>query len=291
MRPGKKAVWSITVIAFCLFLFSCAGAEQDKTIPETSKFAAKYEFEVPQYDGQPFVEINHNQPVFDKDLKTEESFEKYGKLDKRGRCTSATANLSQDTQPRPDEQRGDISSVHPSGWKSEQGWERCHLIGWQLSGENDNKRNLVTGTHYMNVDGMMPFENEVAEYIRESGNHVLYRVTPVFEGKNMVCTGVQMQAESVEDHGKGVSYKVFCFNVSPGREINYKTGEITITDQVAASENSFERTYVLNTNTMRFHYPSCSGAANIAEHNKETVHSSREELMKQGYAPCGICEP
>ena len=107
----------------------------------------------------------------------------------------------------------------------------------------------------------------------------------------MVCTGVQMQAESVEDHGKGVSYNVFCFNVSPGREINYKTGEITITDQVAASENSFERTYVLNTNTMRFHYPSCSGAANIAEHNKETVHSSREELMKQGYAPCGICEP
>jgi len=249
------------------------------------------DFEIPPYDGRASVPINGNVPVFDESRKTTESFEEYGEKDKHGRCTVAFANLSTDTQPAADEVRGDISAIHPSGWRSGQGWERCHLIGWALSGENDNPRNLVTGTHYMNVDGMLPYENKVNWYISETGNHVLYEVTPIYKGKNPICEGVHMQAESVEDDGRGVSFNVFCFNVSPGHDIDYKTGEITVVDQDVVSRNAFERGYVLNTNSMKFHYPSCSSVAKIAEHNKQVVTTSREELMKQGYEPCGSCEP
>lgn len=249
------------------------------------------DFEIPEYTGQPSVTVNDNVPIFDDALKTEKSFESYGKLDKHGRCTTALANLSIELQPSANEERGDISAIHPTGWMSDQGWERCHLIGWQLAGENDNPNNLITGTHYLNVDGMLPYENEVNTYITETGNHVLYEVTPIFEGNNMICSGVHMQAESVEDEGKGVSYNVFCFNVKPGYEINYKTGATAITDEELAAQQSFERGYVLNTNTMRFHYPSCSSVNQMADHNKEFVTTSREELMKAGYLPCGNCEP
>ena len=249
------------------------------------------DFAIPEYTGEPSVMVNNNIPVFAQSLKTEESFEMYGTLDKQGRCTTAIANLSVDTQPGGNEARGDISSVHPSGWMSGQGWERCHLIGWQLSGENDNPKNLVTGTHYMNVDGMLPYENKVDWYISETGNHVLYEVTPVFDGKNMICSGVHMQAESVEDKGSGVSFNVFCFNVKPGYTINYKTGETIVADEELAEQQRFARGYVLNTNTMKFHYPSCSSVAQMADHNKEFVTISREELIEKGYTPCGNCEP
>jgi len=249
------------------------------------------DFAIPEFTGKPSVIVNNNIPDFGQSLNTEESFEMYGTLDKQGRCSTAIAILSVDTQPRGNEARGDISSVHPSGWMSGQGWERCHLIGWQLSGENDNPRNLVTGTHYMNVDGMLPYENKVDWYISETGNHVLYEVTPIFEGKNMICSGVHMQAESVEDNGDGVSFNVFCFNVRPGYTINYKTGEMTIADEELAAQQKFVRGYVLNTNTMRFHYPSCSSVEQMADHNKEYVTTSREELISKGYSPCGNCEP
>lgn len=249
------------------------------------------DFAIPEYEGEPSVPVNGNEPELDEGKMTEESFEEYGDLDRQGRCTKASANLSVDTQPGESESRGDISAIHPSGWRSGQGWERCHLIGWQLSGENDNKKNLVTGTHYMNVEGMLPYENQVSWYISETGNHVLYEVTPVYEGKNQICSGVHMQARSVEDEGRGVSFNVFCFNVSPGHEINYKTGEMTVTDEELAAAQSFERGYVLNNNTMVFHYPSCSSVAKMAEHNREVVTSSRQELISQGYKPCGNCEP
>ena len=182
------------------------------------------DFAIPEFADEPSVEINDNAPVFDDALKTTESFETYGALDKHGRCTTAIANLSTDTQPGASEDRGDISSVHPSGWKSEQGWERCHLIGWQLSGENDNPRNLVTGTHYMNVEGMLPYENQVASCLRTGSEHVLYRVTPVFDGKQLLARGVQMEALSVEDDGAAVRFNVFCYNVQPGVEIDYGKG-------------------------------------------------------------------
>ena len=247
--------------------------------------------DVPGYEGEPYVMVNGNRPQFDVSLKTGEDFENYGDLDKHGRCTKAIASLSVDTQPAGNEARGDISMVHPSGWRSGMGWERCHLIGWQLCGENANAKNLVTGTHYMNVSGMLPFENRIDWYISETGNHVLYEVEPVFEGKNMVCSGVHMQAESVEDNGNGISFNVFCFNVSPGKKIDYKTGEVYTVDEQLAAENSFERVYVLNNNSMKFHYPSCSSVAQMAEHNKEVVTDSREKLIDRGYSPCGNCEP
>ncbi len=254
-------------------------------------FSNNEDFDIPEYRGEPSVEINNGEPTFRNSLKKEDSFEEYGDLDKRGRCTTALASLSVDTQPGAAEEREDISSVRPSGWMSGQGWERCHLIGWQLSGQNANARNLVTGTHYMNVSGMLPYENKIDWYIERTGNHVLYEVTPIFEGKNMICTGVHMQAESIEDNGKGVSFNVFCFNVSPGNEINYKTGEVTTTDEELASKNAFSRVYVLNTNSMRFHYPSCSSVSQMAPHNKKQVKATRQELIEQGYKPCGNCEP
>ena len=310
MTIKKVVLFFILPLILLLFFAACGGgsdsegsvalgSEPGRLVSGTGSFSFGNEssFTPPEYQGQPSVVINGNVPEFENVLPpgfaeqrlAKESFEVYGKLDRRGRCTSAFANLSVDTQPGGGETRGDIAAVHPSGWQSGQGWERCHLIGWQLGAENDNPRNLVTGTHYMNVDGMLPYENQVAAYIEETGNHVLYEVTPAFAGKNMVCSGVHMQAASVEDDG--VSFNVFCFNVSPGHEIDYRTGRVTVVDEELAAAGAFERTYVLNKNTMRFHYPSCASVAQMADHNKETVEASRQELIRQGYQPCGSCEP
>lgn len=209
-----------------------------------------------------------------------------------GRCTEAFANVSVDTQPGATEERGDISIVHPSGWMSDQGWERCHLIGWQLTGENANERNLITGTHFMNVSGMLPYENEIRWYIEETGNHVLYRVTPRFEGNNLIASGVQMEAESVEDDGEGIQFNIFCFNVDPEGEINYKTGEIKRTEEQRFNSNSKNaRKYTLNTFEKTFHYPSCEYGKDTASQYKEDAVATRQELLDQGYSPCEKCEP
>ena len=188
-----------------------------------------------EYNGSPFVEVNGNVPYFESsDVKTE-SFEIYSELDSLGRCGGAYANIGKDLMPT--EERGEIGMIKPSGWHTVKYpeviedlflYNRCHLIGYQLSGENANERNLITGTRYLNVEGMLPFENEVANYVRETGNHVLYRVTPVFEGNNLVAEGVLMEAYSVEDHGQGVQFCVFVYNVQPGIEIDYATGESRI---------------------------------------------------------------
>lgn len=186
--------------------------------------------EIPAYDGAPYVEINGNMPEFEESDFTTTSFETYGELDYLGRCGAVYANIGLDLMPT--EKRGDISSVKPSGWvqaqydfvDGESLYNRCHLIGFQLTGENANERNLITGTRYLNVEGMLPFENMVADYIKETGNHVLYRVTPIFDGTDLVAQGVQMEAESVEDGGEGICYNVFCYNVQPGVTIDYATG-------------------------------------------------------------------
>lgn len=246
---------------------------------------------IPEYQGEPYVEMNNNVPQFEESLVGQTNLEEYGKLDRYGRCTNVIAVVSTDTQPSPGEERGDISEIHPSGWMSAQGWERCHLIAWSLTGQNDNERNLVTGSHYMNTFGMGPFENKVRDYIENTGNHVLYQVTPLYKGKDKVCSGVQMQAMSVEDKGRRVSFNVFCFNVDPGKIINYKTGQVTIDDEDAVRANYFERTYVLNTSSKKFHYPSCESVGDMSERNKETVRKSRQELIDSGYQPCGRCEP
>lgn len=186
---------------------------------------------LPAYSGKPYVEIDGNEPGFTEKDKTEKSFEQYSELDSLGRCGVAYANVGKDLLPT--EKRGSIGKVKPSGWHTVKYdfvdgkylYNRCHLIGYQLTAENANEKNLITGTRYMNVDGMLPFENMVADYVKETGNHVLYRVTPVFEGKNLLAKGVQIEAYSVEDKGDGICFHVFVYNVQPGIQIDYATGE------------------------------------------------------------------
>lgn len=191
---------------------------------------------IPEYEGNPYVIINNNIPNFDENDYITKSFEKYSELDILGRCGVAYANICRETMPFDNEERESIATVQPTGWKQkkyngEYLYNRCHLIGYQLSNENANELNLITGTRYMNVEGMLPFENEVAEYINEQkkneDRHVLYRITPVFERQNLVASGVQMEAYSIEDNGKGVCFNVYVYNVQPGVDIDYKTGKST----------------------------------------------------------------
>lgn len=190
--------------------------------------------DVPEYNGEPFVPVNGNVPFFtDKDLTTK-SFESYSDLDKFDRCGVAYANVGRDLMPT--EKRGKIGQVKPTGWhtvkydivKGKYLYNRCHLIGYQLTAENANKENLITGTRYLNIEGMLPFENMVTDYVKETNNHVLYRVTPLYDQDNLVASGVEMEALSVEDNGDGISYNVFVYNVQPGITINYKTGESSL---------------------------------------------------------------
>ena len=183
---------------------------------------------IPKYQGKIYTTLNNNIPNFTRRQKRRtDAFEKYSKLDSLGRCGRAYANICPEIMPT--EPRKSISSVHPSGWQKNMGWQRCHLIGFQLAGENANERNLITGTQKFNVSGMLPFENIVSDYVHETENHVLYRVTPRFKGKELVARGVEMEAWSVEDWGDGVCFHVFVFNVAKGKKIDYKTGVVTST--------------------------------------------------------------
>lgn len=189
--------------------------------------------EIPDYSGEPWVIVNNNVPYFSESEITTDSFESYSSLDALGRCGVCWASIGADLMPADGEGRGDISTIKPSGWvnakydfvKGGYVYNRCHLIGWQLTAENANKENLITGTRYMNIDGMLPFENLVADYIKDTGNHVMYRVTPDFVDDELVCRGVLMEGYSVEDNGDGILYCVYCYNVQPGVSINYMTGE------------------------------------------------------------------
>ena len=189
---------------------------------------------IPKYSSSPYIEINNNIPYFEEKDYTTKNFEQYSELDILGRCGVAFANVCTDIMPPVGDKRGDISSVKPSGWKQkkyngEYLYNRCHLIGYQLSDEDSNKQNLITGTRYLNIEGMLPFENKVADYIKSNkSNHVLYRVTPIFKENNLVASGVQMEACSVEDNGQGICFNVYCYNVQPGIVIDYATGESQI---------------------------------------------------------------
>lgn len=186
---------------------------------------------IPEYSGNPYVELNGNLPYFtDEELSTT-AFELYSELDSLGRCGAGYANICKEIMPT--EERGSIGMVKPTGWHTVKYdciadrylYNRCHLIGYQLAGENANEKNLITGTRYLNVDGMLPFENEVADYVNDTDNHVLYRVTPVFSGDNLLASGVIIEAKSVEDNGAGLQFNVYCYNVQPGISIDYTTGE------------------------------------------------------------------
>lgn len=226
------------------------------------------------------------------------SYESYGELDKYGRCTMCIASVGTDLMPT--EERGAIGSIKPTGWHTVKYsnvdgkylYNRCHLIGYQLSGENANAKNLITGTRYLNIDGMLPFENEVGEYVKETDNHVLYRVTPIFVDDELVARGVLMEGYSVEDGGKGICYNVFCYNNQPGISIDYKTGESSAQSSSDTFDNqSTVGTYIVNTNTKKFHKTTCSSVQSIKEKNKKKYTGNRENLINNGYSPCKKCKP
>lgn len=257
---------------------------------------------IPDYDGKAYVELNGNVPEFSESEKTySESFEEYGKLDSLGRCTYAVSCIGKDLMPT--EKRGSIGSVKPSGWHISKYdfvdgkylYNRCHLIGYQLTAENANERNLITGTRYLNVEGMLPFENDVADYIEITNNHVYYKVTPIFEGNNLVANGVQMQAYSVEDNGQGISFNVYCYNVQPGVAIDYATGDNqTVASSSITSTSSDEadkKTYIVNTKTKKFHNPDCDGVKKMSSSNKKKYKGTRDSFISNGYSPCQKCNP
>lgn len=251
------------------------------------------------YTGEPFIEIHGNIPFFEEDEYTQEAFEEYSPLDELGRCGVAYANIC--TEVMPTEERGSIRSIKPAGWQSVKYdglinggylYNRCHLIAHELSGEDANKQNLITGTRYMNIEGMLPFENEVARYVKDTQNHVLYRVTPIYTDDNLLVDGVLIEAYSVEDEGSGICFCIFAFNVQPGIVIDYKTGDSHIAEDASNSNQDEDKTeYIVNTGTQKFHDPSCSSATSIKEQNKETIYGTRDELIQSGYEPCGNCKP
>lgn len=262
--------------------------------------------EIPAYAGNPYVELHGNEPCFIEGELTTDSFEFYSDLDALGRCGAAYACVGQDLMPS--EPRGGIGMIKPSGWhtvrydtviEDKYLYNRCHLIGYQLTGENANEKNLITGTRSFNLDGMLPFENMVYQYIVETGHHVLYRVTPVYEGDNLVASGVVMEALSVEDEGMGIKFCVFCYNVQPGIGIDYATGESWLespvtdgtSDAPGAKEPMDGQDYVLNTNTRKFHYPNCDSADRIKPKNRKEYNGAREEVIAMGYEPCKRCNP
>ena len=269
----------------------------------------------PPYFGSPSVEINENEPYFSDSELSVSALEFYSELDSLGRCGMAMALVGPETMPK--EPRGGIGMIKPSGWQiSEYDWidgkylfNRCHLIAYSLAAENDNPQNLITGTRTMNAQGMLPYEEQVASYVDRTGNHVLYRVTPMFEGDNLVASGVLMEAESIEDGGSGVCFCAWCYNVEPGVVIDYATGDNWVGNPVGGDPQLGEtkdsqtkpselsdrqesvQTYVLNTNSHRFHYPDCPSVSDMKEKNKRVVEESREQILKEGYEPCGFCKP
>lgn len=250
------------------------------------------------YSGQPYATINGNVPYFTEEELTTDSFELYSELDELGRCGPAYACVGLDLMPA--EERGEIGNIKPSGWHTVKYndivdgnylYNRCHLIGYLLSGENANEKNLITGTRYLNVQGMLPFETEVAEYVTETWNHVLYRVTPIFQGDNLLASGVLMEAESVEDRGQGVSFCVYVYNVQPGIAIDYATGESAVAPDAHVPDSAAEVSYILNTNTRKFHFPSCSSVKQMKEKNRQEYTGTRDEVTSMGYEPCQNCNP
>ncbi len=287
MKRARQALVPL-LLALCLLLSACAGPAV--SAPDTDLT------NLPAYSGAPYVVLDGNVPDFSQEDLTETAFEHYSPLDALGRCGAAWACVGQELMPT--EERGSIGQVKPTGWHTVRYdfvdgkylYNRCHLIGYQLTGENANERNLITGTRYLNVEGMLPFENLVADYVKETGNHVLYRVTPHFEGTELLARGVELEAMSVEDGGEGVLFHVYAYNVQPGVEIDYATGESALSAP-AQAEDGQAVTYILNTGTMRFHDPGCASVEQMKEENKAAFAGTREELLAMGYTPCGQCKP
>ncbi len=274
---------------------------------------------IKDFSAKAYVTVNDNTPYFSSSECTTTSYEYYSPLDSLGRCGVAYACIGIDIMPT--EERESIGMIKPSGWQlvkydSVDGkylYNRCHLIGYQLSGENANLSNLITGTRFLNVQGMLPFENMVADYIKDTKNHVMYRATPIFEGNNLLATGVLLEGYSVEDNGAGISFNVFCYNAQPGIIIDYSNGDSyqevvetqsqttkpPVTEAITykpvetepPKQNENAITYILNTNTKKFHYPSCRSVKTMADKNKSEFTGTRDQAISQGYSPCGNCDP
>lgn len=304
------AVLILCVLAAAFFFYPAIEKDFEKHAPEIEEFISDsgiygeesfdneesfvFDYsEIPEYSGTPYIELNGNEPLFTESDMTVRAFEEYSDLDFLGRCGVCFANVCRELMPTAE--RESISSVKPTGWQSvmydfvdcRSLYNRCHLIGYQLSGENANEKNLITGTRYLNTMGMLPFENMVADYVKETENHVLYRVTPVFVDDELVARGVLMEGYSVEDGGEGISYFVFCYNVQPGVIIDYKTGD----SREDPKPNDVVKNYVLNTNSHKFHRSDCTGISDMKESARQNYKGTRENLIAQGYAPCGKCKP
>ena len=298
-RILRGALLLITVLALTVSLCSCdilkALLGDDLFIPSVNLD------EIPEFSGNPYVKINGNKPFFTEEEITTKSYESYGELDGLGRCTVAIACIGRDLMPS--EERGSISSVTPSGWQSAKYdgqylYNRCHLIGFQLTGENANDKNLITGTRFMNVNGMLPFEDMVADHVKDTGYHVMYRVTPIYSSNNLVANGVLMEAYSVEDEGE-ISFCVYVYNNQPGIAIDYATGNSKKDDGVPFPDNSDGGTakpdgdsstpsYAVNTSTKKYHDTDCHYANSS---NAQIMEKTKEELENLGYTACGVCKP
>lgn len=312
-RSGSASKWLILILIAVIIFAAVAFALQYKGEgPGIDGTTSAPTDGIPAYSGSPYAFINGNKPVFSEDELKTVGYEKYSPLDSLGRCGAALASCGIETMPAMEEDRGSISSVTPSGWVQASYdtslvsggylYNRCHLIGWQLSAENANERNIITGTKYLNINGMLPFENMIADYIKETKNHVAYRVTPIYEGNDLVCSGVLLEAYSIEDKGEGISFNVYCYNVQPGIYINYATGESRLigeepekatdkaTEESVTTAPSYDDVdYVLNTKTKKIHLPSCRYAKDLSEENKKLHCGDIEELLADGYEKCKTC--
>lgn len=290
-KGGKSRKAQILAGVLLLIAAALLAALQAHETQQTAKVIALDD--LPAYSGEAYVEINGNVPFFTEDELTTDTFETYSELDELGRCGVAYANICHELMPT--EPRGEIGSVKPSGWHTVRYnglvegnylYNRCHLIGYQLAGENANRQNLITGTRYLNTTGMLPFENQVDDYVDETDNHVLYRVTPIYEGDNLVASGVLMEAYSVEDDG-GLCFCVYCYNVQPYITIDYATGESWLSDDapVTVADASDAQLVYLSDSGTKYHRADCRYVDADARELRE------QEAVDAGYAPCGTCKP
>ena len=309
----KRIVNILTLFLLLTIAFSCFSSCM---LGDTGNNAQISLDDIPAFDGKtPYININGGKPSFTEADMVTESYEKYSELDNLGRCSVTMACIGKDIMPT--EERGSIGSVKPSGWQTVKYdivdgkylYNRCHLIGYQLTGENANKQNLITGTRYMNVDGMLPFENMVADYVKETENHVIYRVTPIFDGENLVASGVLIEAKSVEDNGEGIEFCVYVYNNQPGIIIDYRNGDSKLDDgtkfpeapeqtpeknpeESDESNTENQKTYVINKSNGKIHTEDCRYASSIKEENKEVYTGSLDDLLSDGdFSACGTCKP